>query len=134
MQSDGLKIEVIVDDIVGVEVEYSWGEVDENRLEVVYIIELSFLDEGSDIFALVHLVDDHHFLFFVVLFYKSVSNWYYELMRYILILLYLPSQSLERSGDMRIVLLKFMIKGDDNSPIFSSIFLYKLNLVISDSS
>ena len=134
MQSDGLKIEVIVDDIVGVEVEYSWGEVDENRLEVVYIIELSFLDEGSDIFALVHLVDDHHFLFFVVLFYKSVSNWYYELMRYILILLYLPSQSLERSGDMRIILLKFVIKGDDNSPIFSSIFLYKLNLVISDSS
>ena len=101
---------------------------------MVYIIELSFLDEGSDIFALVHLVDDHHFLFFVVLFYKSVSNWYYELMRYILILLYLPSQSLERSGDMRIILLKFVIKGDDNSPIFSSIFLYKLNLVISDSS
>lgn len=98
------------------------------------IIELSFLDKGTDIFALVHFVDNDHFLFFVPLLDKSVSNWHYELVRYILVLLYLPLKFLEGSGDMRIIFLKFVIEGDANNPIFFSIFLYKLNLVISDRS
>ena len=101
---------------------------------MVQIIELSFPDKITDIFAVIHFVDDHHCLFFVAFLYKSVSNWHYELVRYLLVLLYLQMQSLERFGEMRIILLKLVVEGDANSPIFLPIFFHNFNLVIPDSS